>query len=380
MDNPILLKTISVLAFVVSAIFTILLMTSGTVGVLAFILTCLMAVVLEMCKVGFFYESLINRKINQGIRILLGTISVFLVIASIIASSSYIQNQANLTNNIKVRHSTQYNQLEEGRTLKVDLHNQKQLELERLRTSQQKTLDEMRKIRDSYPANYITVKQNATREINQVDADFNNRISQVLQEVESLSSDLQSPIDTSNLKIADTQGYNSMFTLIANKLNSSHGSTRQYTANELMLYFFIILSVIFETTAVLTAYLSKIKQKGNVVDTTFQQDSNKVIEIKKDAYANPKTTVAEDKSKKIGFQYSQSNNIQKKDIERYIEYMYDNSKGNESIGYMKIGKNTLLGVEKARKIKGYLENMDILKTEGVKTKILKPKDEVLKLV
>jgi len=133
MNNPTILKSISILAFIISALFTIILMTSGTVGVIAYILTVGMAVILETCKCGFFYEALSNTKLNIVIRGVLATIALLLVAASIFASASYVQNQANKTKNKQVKTSTQYKQLEEGKKVQQDLYNNKKKEIEDLK-------------------------------------------------------------------------------------------------------------------------------------------------------------------------------------------------------------------------------------------------------
>jgi len=122
MNNPKNLKVVAIVSCVISALFTIILMTSGTVGVVALILTTGMAVILELCKCGFFYEAITNKTLPLPIRISLAVIAALLVGSSIFASAGYVQNQANATKNIQTKESSQYKQLETGKALQQDLY------------------------------------------------------------------------------------------------------------------------------------------------------------------------------------------------------------------------------------------------------------------
>jgi len=73
-----------------------------------------------------------------------------------------------------------------------------------------------------------------------------------------------------------------------------------------------------------------------------------------------------------------STDFDKSDILTYVNYMYTNKNGNESPGYQKIRAGTGLENEICRKIKGFLENMGIVKVCGSKTIILVEKEHCLK--
>jgi hypothetical protein len=260
MNNPTLLRWISIVSFVISGLFTIILMTSGTVGILAFLLTVGMAVVLELCKCGFMYEALSNVKLNPGIRMIMGIISVLLVASSIFASASYVQNQANKTKNIDLEESRQFKELEQGKAFKEDLYSVKKKEIEDLKALQQQQSQKGQEIINSMPKDYIT-RKNDQRAKTQSQVEETQRLINAKQdELSALGTDLQKPIDTSNLKLNADNGYTAMFQKLADLFNSSEEyKNNPVKAESLEMWFFIGLGIIFEFVAVLTAYLAQLK-------------------------------------------------------------------------------------------------------------------------
>lgn len=409
MNNPKVLKAVSVLAFIVSGIFTIQLMTSGTVGLFPFILTSMMAILLEITKCGFFYAALTNKNLNFVIRSTMATISVLLVMCSIFASAGYVTNQANKSKNNQIKTSTQFKQLQEARKLNQDLFEQKKAELAQLQGDKSKTISDMERIRDSYPRDYITVKENLTNKINQKAAELQKNIEAKSAELSQLSSTLSTPIDTTKLNVLDTKGYTSMFKVLAEQLNKSEEyQENPWTAQELEMWFFISLGIIFEIVAILTAYLAQLEACSGATSNKVQSPSNnKVVGFNKNIVTasngnNEEYNIIEASTplpRKIGFvpnldnieKNNTSNNcvvsmnttysciipgIENEDVKRYIEYMYENEKDNVSPGYIKISKDTNLELEKCRKIRAHLEHLNVLKSFERKTIILKPKESV----
>ena len=361
MNNPSVLKAISAIAFVISAIFTIRLFISSSVGITACILSALMALVLEIAKVGFFYEGLTNRLLNPIIRGTLITISVALVLSSMFASSAYVQNEANKTKNKEIQTSTQYKQAEESRTMQKDLYSQKKSELAALQQNKINTINELTKVRDSYPKNYFTVKENLTREMNKKSAEIQNKIDAKSSELSTIAGGLSSPIDTTKLNVLESKGYSGIFKLVAGLISTEEAPVDPF---KLELFFFIILGVIFEAVAILSAYLSQLKSPRSIDTPNVQQitsPSRKMVFAKKD--------------NQIGFQ-APSKNFTSDDINVYLDYMYNNAKDDVSPGYIKISNDTSLPIETCRKIKAHLEHLNVIGTVNRSTKIFKPKHEI----
>jgi hypothetical protein len=362
MNNPSVLKAISGIAFVISAIFTIRLFMSSSVGVVACVLSACMALVLEIAKVGFFYEGLTNKLLNPIIRGTLITISVALVLSSMFASSAYVQNEANKTKNHEIRTSTQYKQAEESRTMQKDLYQEKKNELAALEQNKINAINELTKVRDSYPKNYFTVKENLTREMNKKSAEIQNKIDSKSQELSTIAGGLSSPIDTTKLNVLESKGYSGIFKLVAGLISTDESPVDPF---QLELYFFIILGILFEAVAILSAYLSQLKSP-RIIDTPNVQH-NMSSPQKRFSFAK--------KENQIGFQ-APSKNFTGDDINTYVDYMYDNSINDTSPGYIKISKETQLPIETFRKIKAHLEHLNVIGTVNRSTKIFKPKHEI----
>jgi hypothetical protein len=75
------------------------------------------------------------------------------------------------------------------------------------------------------------------------------------------------------------------------------------------------------------------------------------------------------------------NDINVDDLKKYLEYMFASEKYKtlkESPGYTPIGRETFIGIETARKIKGFLEHLGIVESVGTKTFVRKDKPEAMK--
>jgi hypothetical protein len=421
MNNPIVLKTVSIIAFVISAIFTILLMTSGTVGILAFVLTVGMSIVLELCKCGFMYEALSNARLNGVVRSIMAVISLLLVASSIFASASYVQNQANKTKNIQVKDSTQYKQLEQGKVIQQDLYNSKKKEIEDLKALQQQQKLEGEKIVNAMPKNYID-RRNNQRALTQNQVSETQKIINDRQtELSQLGASLQNPIDTTNLKLKNDSGYTAMFQTISDLINSSaEYKDKPIKPETLEMWFFISLAIIFELVAVLTAYLSQIKGVTMAIKTQFNsqadnlpigfkprftmsqvnpQDTTQgeyIHEPVKETriigfYQEPTASTPTDKIISVGKSHKHSepqstqSNIDNKILGIYLDYVYNNVKEDNSVpGYVVTAKDLnlqyglSLSNDYIRKLKNHAEQLNILQSDSNnrKTYIIKPKDEL----
>lgn len=411
MNNPIVLKSISILAFIISALFTIVLMTSGTVGIFSWILTVGMAVILETCKCGFFYEALSNTKLLAPIRALLAVIALLLVVSSILASASYVQNQANKTKNIQTKDSSQYKQLEAGKAVQGDLYNVKKKEIDDLKALQEKQQAEGEKIINSMPKNYIDRKNQQRADTIAQIAKTQDIINTKSNELSGLGESIKTPIDTTNLKLNSDNGYTAMFKTMTDMINSSPDyKDNPVTPEQLEMWFFIGLGIIFEMVAILTAYLSQLKSQSmgitannNIYNdtsigfrpqlvTATSKDSDSIKSNRVIGFQKPETlTVGSVEGDNMNYSQlpelkvvepltytSVEEGFNRSDVIKYLEYMYDNQKRlGISQGMRTIAKNINIHEELARKIKGHLETLKIIKSEDLSTKILCSKHEAL---
>lgn len=347
MSKPTVLKTVSILSFIVSALFTVQLMTSGTIGLFSFFLSMVMAIIFEVVKCGFFFKALTDKNINSFMRFVLGSISIILVLASIFASAGYITNQANKSKNKELQTSTEFKQLQEGRNIQSQEFEIKKNELLTLNENKRKTISDMEKIRDSYPKNYITVKENMSYNINQKAAELQKIIDMKSAELNKLSSTLSTPLDTTKFNVTDTKGYIAMFKIIADSLNKSEDFINSpITANELEMWFFICLGIIFEVVAILTAYLAQLETNNS--NPVIREENKKVILFR----PRPRDV------KTLSPQYTQD------EYNDYLNYLLNNPKKNgDAPGRDTICKALGLEIEKGRSIHGELIRKGIIRTE-----------------
>jgi hypothetical protein len=319
-----------------------------------------MGLILEACKMGFAYESLSNTRLNLFIRVSLGVIAILLIISSILASAGYIQNQANKTLNTSILKSNQYKQQEQAKKLQQELYEAKKQDIADTKQSYQKQVADMQKVKDNYPSNYLTRKENLQAEINAKLKELQQVTDKKNVELESIAVELNKPIETKSISIVDDKGYRSMFILLADKLNAINDTT-DYKPEALEFYFYVILSIIFECVAVLTSFLAMLKTSPSLSPhvaetlTTPSITHNKIIPINKQV---------------IGFKPEpKPRNIDDNILEKYYTHMINTARNNISMGYKSIGSSIGIDTEMARMCKRLLEEQGKIKTVGNRTVI-----------
>jgi hypothetical protein len=263
------------------------------------------------------------------------------------------------------------------------------------------------------------------------------QINKIQNELSTVSSELQKPIDVKNVNFKAENGYIALFQLLADKLNNLESFKESPTTSDrLLTYFLMFISAIFEILAVVlyiinrkilsaiafvisfafTCFLMVSMAFGIVACIlaglmAFVMDFSKVVMLKiafdgKINYSSP--TLAKNKpftnfkskldnlkslkipkrsgspitARKIGFdienkkvpnlvKFDKVSDFNDGDLKKYIEYMNSTAIDGISQGYCKIAKNIGIPVNKANKIKGYLEQKNIIKTVGGKTEIIK---------
>lgn len=326
MKDSFVLKSIGAVGFIISAFFTCVLFTSNSASSTSFYLNLGMALTLESCKVIFFYMSIIKKKLPTFVRYTMFVISILLVLFSMIASISYNFNSNNEN---------------KGKNLKTsDTYKRKVQMIESLKFG-----------RDSLPETYITKR-----------LDVNDRILA-----------LENSLYTSDESILEIEGF-SAFLSVVYKITGI-----EIAILELIL--FTSLSVIFEICAMLLLFVSEYEDskvenvvksaKAEVKQRSSNPKQDDEIEVIPELENNNVVTKIND----INFT---NKPFTKKELKLYISEMYSTADDGTSKGYKKIlsfikskNENLEFSQVKAMRIKHYLETIGVLKTEGVKTRILK---------
>jgi hypothetical protein len=369
------------------------------------------------------------------IRIISGTLAVILTVITIIASAGYIVNESNMVENKQIKSSVEFKSLEDAKINQKDLYTVKKNEIERLQAMQEKIKTEGNQAVNSLPRDYITAKQNQRDKTSRQVDTIQSQINTIQSELSNISNNISKPIDVKNIKFKNENGYISLFEMIASGLNKTESFKESpVSTNDLMIYFFIFISAIFQLVAVWLYVIEKkvisivafvisfaftfclmtsmtmgivsyilaggmafVLDASSVmlmhiaffgidlkfIPSTLSTKTNlksKLDNLK--SFKLPKRSDSPITARKIGFDIENKKNpniikfdkvsdFNDGDLKKYIEYMNATAIDGISQGYCKIAKNIGIPVNKANKIKGYLEQKNIIKTIGGKTEILK---------
>jgi len=263
-----LLKAISIVAFIISGLFTIMLMTSAIVGIIATILTIGIAVILELCKCAFFYfgvsGNLNGRKIPSIIRGLCFFIALALFVSSIIASLSFLQNNNNKTKNYALESSQDSQNKSTNVKAQQDLITVKKAEI----STYNKQIETITSNAAASSKKYNSIGQitNAKETMEQSVKDIqkvNDKLAKANAELITITKVLQTENSRAvKADMGNTKGYTAFLEVIADKLNESPDrKDNPISSSEIETWFFGALAIIFEFVAVLLFYFSMLAKE-----------------------------------------------------------------------------------------------------------------------
>jgi hypothetical protein len=285
-----------------------------------------------------------------------------------------------------IEQSNEYQTALQAKQIQNDLYSTKKKELENLLESKTQTISAMEKTRDSWGRNYITMKENAQSSINKKISEFDTTINQKSAELSELSNKLAAPIKVENQTLS-TIGYSAIFNTLADFLNKNDNSSKKnpYKSETIELWFYLLLGVGVEALANMFAYLAQKNtyfnskpEPKNLETCESTRHSIPSISSAKKFRINKSAFIAKKSGNIIGFKPEPkiANNdpvfdIDEKDFDKYIKYMYDKQRNGYAPGYLDIARNINIAVEKARAIKGELNRRGMIKTVGNRTVIVK---------
>lgn len=220
------LKFLSLGAFIISLIYTCKLMLTNSSGVTDQALTLGTACVLEFSKCAFLYKALSPNKLGEKAKAIMGIIGSFLFLVSICASLAFLFNQANETSNKNIIKSRAY---------------QQKLEI----------INDIRQQRDILPINYPTKKIQLTEKLEKLTDELN----------------IEFPLKS-------TKGYQALFQVATDIISKNH-KQELLDANKLQLFFFAIISIVFEVTAIFLFYIHE-KEKNELLFIESEKALEKV--------------------------------------------------------------------------------------------------------
>jgi hypothetical protein len=387
MNNPKMYQVLSVLGFVVSAIFTIKLFCSNSTDLISWFAMVVMAILYEFGKYTLLYQGLKGRFQLTGKTILLSAWG-FVTAASIMASATYVLNDANVNKNIQIQDSAAYANQQNNIKIQNDLYSTTKKQIDDLKVLQEQQRLEGERIINSMPKNYIDRKNQQRSETQALISKTQNEINKKSEQLLSIAAGISSPAKI-EVETESTSGGESMFKLIAQKLNERQRKDEiPYSTEQVSLFFYIAIGVGLELLANLFAFLSQYYRYGGILEESFtpppkkkaiptSNDSpnfsgNKVIQggrLKGLKLKNP-NNVSLFRPKKL--EVSENTNISEDDIQKYLRFIFENrTKSGNAPGRNKIVQGVGFNQEKCRTIHNLLKDRGYIATGDGFTRIIR---------
>lgn len=377
-NNKMLSLLVVIVCYGVSAWLTVRLLTEGCIDIMEWAVMIATAIVFEGSKLKCASWAIDSRH-KDGFRLSMAVLFVILFCVSAMSSQAFLQNSMKNKQTQKIITSSDYQD-----QVKKQKNNQDQL------NAIDKEIEDLRKQRDSKPANWYTVKKG-----------YDDKIIAKQKEREKYTTNLNTSLSIDQTKIlADTMGYRQTLAYIAKKLNKDY--------SEVELFFFSAIGLLLEILGIAWYVKHSGSAEKSEKDIEWPEHlENKTDKPKKKGILNrilggnkktaeptagkPSGPVAKLKNP-IGFKHDPEPdpsptlpNFTQDDILKYVEYGWNNIKivnGEETLlGYKTISKR--IGFETtttADKIKSHLETIGATKTDGGKTYVVLQKNEVLKKI
>jgi len=371
------IKVLKITGFVASGFISFKLMTTLCETKMDYILAFSMTLVLQSSSFYFFNKALLEFNLrNRNKKYLYTILATLLFIFSIIGTISFQFALQNKAVNDLMLNSSNYKQQQVNKQLNIDLVNTKKEEIENIKlnyNSQISAIDESiadyRKLEKAQNQLYTTKIETLNKSKNELIAGLSYNLKELNKDLEKLTQVAISPTLASidSLQLEHTKGYLGMLSKIAKWTNID--------LDILSLILQIFAACLFELTAI-CLHIEDTKIKLNVTPKNTQN----VLQ----ADFKPKKINIEKQEKQekqvIGFNPAKTETKPTKpsklEIETYLDCMFNNSKDGHSPGYKKISNLTSLSQENCRKIKGHLEQLNVIETQGTRTHILKSRGEI----
>jgi len=355
------------LGFLVSGIFTLMLLTSNSVNIVNKILAGCMTLIFECGKGIFFIEAIRKKKIMLAMWISLTLLSIF-------ASQAFMVNETNKIENISKISSSEYAQqqnksvrINEQIQIKKDLlqkafvdKENSKLDIEKYQLQiNTKNAELKNAIARNYPDQITRIKSEVQQLVSLQVSFPEKKIPDLTTDIDNLNADLNAI--TYQVEYKSENGYVSLMQVLANLISCK--------VDNVIFVFYLFVTILFEVLICLLYYIAS--QNVSISTTPDIKPNETPIFLAKPICKKSETSFTKTSSIPM---------FDVGDIKKYIDCIYTHKKGNSCIGYLTISKITGLAQEPVRKIKGYLETLGILRTEGLVTKIVLEKDEAIKIL
>lgn len=365
-------------AFVISTIASVLLMTSMSNDKLSYELMAGMAIILQVATSLFIAKGIMDKRLPTIMRIILLFIGVFLFIVNVIGNVGMIQNNSNKTRNTEIKQSVEYQQAIEKKNLAQAKLKAKQEEIKNTTATYDETIAQTKDTLN---------KSNAAWERNKHTTLLNEKTTEKTETLKRLNAELNAivipEINTESIALESENGYTSTFQFLA-KTRIIKWIFNDIQADVLQGYFFIMVSCVFEFIQAISFYLLSVFLGTNISfkkSTTPDPSPKQKIPTPTPSDIKPKLNLIKSGTS-LGLKARGNLNLKNlpkglknSDIQKYIDFMNRTAENIDgkliSRGRTYISENIGIKDSEGRKIVGWLENEGIIKVEGGRTVIVK---------
>jgi hypothetical protein len=387
MKNKQVYIIISVLAYVVSACSTLILLTSMATTRYEFIIAIIITIIFEPTKAITFMKIFKSHK-SSVVKNITITLWVILLSASIIASTGFMLNMEGKQANKALTESEKYKEIVTKKELLKNNIDMKKSEVEKLIQDKQSVIEDMTANKNKLPSNYISVKDEIQQKINKENASRQGIINDKNTEIDNLTKEYNNTT-FDNITVEATTGYQRLFGIIAKPL--------AMTAEQVsFIFFFIVLGITPELIANVFFYYYNEEKKSTPL-SPVSSFKNPRITQSYDNKLKAKIGFDSSSSKAIGEseQYNDNNDenktnenevnkgsdpaigesehVNEEQIKEYLKCIKSNSKKGICPGKKEISRMTGITKDTCEKIDAVLKDKGVLQlsANGKRTEIVK---------
>jgi hypothetical protein len=428
-------KFIGILLFIASGLITFLYMQSAVLGVIACFIAGVQALGIESAKSFFSYIALTTPSSHLSKKSIFAILALLAFIISIIATTGFgIQMSYQVQDHI-LKASDMYKTQQNFIKTQNELFKTTQSQIEDAKSQRDSQLAKMEVVKNAWGKGYKTMKSIEQDKINAAASKYNSDIAAKEQQLQAIASSLNKETGES-LKGKGFQGLYIQLAKFINDNRVENPEPKPVIPDDVNFWINFCISICLELFGIGFIYLS-MKEEGTlgipnyysnandssigfkpsiataqnipnntIVSRNTSQSTNRNIEYMANTNRDynklklPENHTVSDshehsKSKPIEQDNNIHNNIlenhtasdshgnltySKDDVVKYVNYMYNNLKGNVSKGFRHISNNINVQEESCRKIKGHLERLKVIESVGAKTVVLCTKNEALKKI
>ena len=379
----------AIMAILISATFTILLMTSDAQTIIDLYLFLGMAIVLEGAKAFFLVEGLTSIELGKSGKAVMLFIFSLLLLYSICASSAKLLNNANMSENQAYLASKSYQDItgqeKLNKSLLDEYRGEKRNVNEQYKTSKESIIEKAKNDVDKQnkwiaQANHdywVTkncndkidgIRSSESADLKRLEESYRKDLDRVNDKIDEYTEKVENPVEFTARILSTENGYTDFY--------NSASEVLGVEPKNFKFWFLLGLTILFEISAVIFVYLHKIKPKKTLTQLLIGKDIGGFQPFKKKSKIDliesnipnpikPKVDVQNVLAEKLRTKFTDEN------LKKYKGAMIESKADDGTVsGYQKIARQTKIKQTEAQYIRQYLEMIGVIRTENKITKLV----------